>query len=62
MPDAAVTGLLRDAYPAARLSIVRSAETLGASRESRAEADLAEAALIVVKPGRILEALNGFLL
>ena len=61
-PQAGVSGLLRDTYPSARLSIVRAAEDLGASRESRADADLAGAELTVVKPGRILEALNGFVL
>ena len=61
-PDPAVAGLLRDQYPAARLSIVRSAESLGAAQESRLDANLAGAELTVVKPGRIQEALNGFLL
>ena len=62
MPQPSLLGALRAQYPAARLSVLRAAESWTTARESRSNTLGGEAQLTVLRPGRIAENLNGFLL
>ena len=62
MPQPSLLGALRAQYPAARLSVLQAAESWTTARESRSDTLGGEAQLTVLRPGRIAENLNGFLL
>lgn len=62
MPQPSLLGALRAQYPAARLSVLQAAESWTTARESRSNTLGGEAQLTVLRPGRIAENLNGFLL
>ena len=62
MPQTSLLGALRAQYPAARLSVLQAAESWTTARESRSDTLGGEAQLTVLRPGRIAENLNGFLL
>ena len=62
MPQPSLLGALRAQYPAARLSVLQAAESWTTARESRSDTLGGEAQLPVLRPGRIAENLNGFLL
>lgn len=61
-PQTSVLGLLRAHYPAARLSVLQASQAFGAARESRPDSGRSDAELTVIRPGRVGENLNGFLL
>ena len=62
MPQPSLLGALRAQYPAARLSVLQAAESWTTAREGRSNTLGGEAQLTVLRPGRIAENLNGFLL
>lgn len=62
MPQPSLLGALRAQYLAARLSVLQAAESWTTARESRSNTLGGEAQLTVLRPGRIAENLNGFLL
>ena len=62
MPQPSLLGALRAQYPAARLSVLQAAESWATAREGRSNTLGGEAQLTVLRPGRIAENLNGFLL